>query len=58
MSAAPALIGERILPGESSAAVSARDVTRRYGAGETAVDALRGVSLEVDSGLLVAVMGP
>src|SRR5579862_4618261 len=38
--------------------VSAKDVTRRYGEGETAVDALRGVSLEVRAGELVAVMGP
>ncbi len=36
----------------------ARDVTRRYGQGATAVDALRGVSLEVEKGHLVAVMGP
>ena len=39
-------------------AVRARDVTRRYGEGETAVDALRGVSLDVQSGKLTAVMGP
>jgi putative ABC transport system ATP-binding protein len=39
-------------------AVVASDITRRYGEGETAVDALRGVSLEVSSGQLVAVMGP
>jgi putative ABC transport system ATP-binding protein len=38
--------------------VAAEDVTRRYGAGETAVDALRGVSLNVSQGELVAVMGP
>jgi putative ABC transport system ATP-binding protein len=38
--------------------VSATDVTRRYGSGETAVDALRGVSLEVPKGQLTAVMGP
>ncbi len=38
--------------------VSAQDLTRRYGAGETAVDALRGVSLEVEPGKLTAVMGP
>ncbi len=38
--------------------VEARDLTRRYGEGETAVDALRGVSLEVTAGQLVAVMGP
>jgi len=38
--------------------VSAEDLTRRYGEGETAVDALRGVSLEVPKGQLTAVMGP
>jgi len=38
--------------------VDARDITRRYGEGATAVDALRGVSLEVEAGQLVAVMGP
>jgi putative ABC transport system ATP-binding protein len=38
--------------------VSATDVTRRYGEGETAVDALRGVSLDVAKGQLTAVMGP
>jgi putative ABC transport system ATP-binding protein len=38
--------------------VAARDLTRRYGEGDTAVDALRGVSLAVDEGALVAVMGP
>ena len=39
-------------------AVEARGLTRRYGEGETAVDALRGVDLTVRSGELVAVMGP
>jgi putative ABC transport system ATP-binding protein len=38
--------------------VSAADLTRRYGEGETAVDALRGVSLDVPRGQLTAVMGP
>ena len=38
--------------------VSAEDLTRRYGEGETAVDALRGVSLDVPKGQLTAVMGP
>jgi putative ABC transport system ATP-binding protein len=39
-------------------AVSAEDLSRRYGEGETAVDALRGVSLDVPKGQLTAVMGP
>jgi putative ABC transport system ATP-binding protein len=38
--------------------VSATEVTRRYGEGEARVDALRGVSLQVKPGELVAVMGP
>ena len=40
------------------AVVSARDVVRRYGAGDTAVDALRGVSVDIARGRLTAVMGP
>ena len=40
------------------AVVQARDVVRRYGDGDTAVDALRGVSLDIDRGRLTAVMGP
>jgi putative ABC transport system ATP-binding protein len=40
------------------AVVVATDVTRRYGEGDTAVDALRGVSVKVDAGKLTAVMGP
>jgi len=43
---------------KSLAVVSAKDVTRRYGEGDTAVDALRGVSLDVTRGQLTAVMGP
>jgi putative ABC transport system ATP-binding protein len=42
----------------STPVVNAEDVTRRYGEGDTAVDALRGVSLTVQPGELVAVMGP
>src|SRR5918993_1757195 len=38
--------------------VVADDLTRRYGAGETAVDALKGVSLAIPRGHLTAVMGP
>jgi len=40
------------------AVVSARSVTRRFGKGDTAVDALRGIDLDVASGKLTAVMGP
>jgi putative ABC transport system ATP-binding protein len=40
------------------AVVTAQEITRRYGEGDTAVDALRGVSLEVEQGKLTAVMGP
>ncbi len=43
---------------EAPHVVIARDLTRRYGAGDTAVAALRGVSLEIPRGHLTAVMGP
>ena len=43
---------------ENGTVVVARDVTRRYGEGETAVDALRGISVDVPRGKLTAVMGP
>jgi putative ABC transport system ATP-binding protein len=42
----------------NGAVVTATDLSRRYGEGEAAVDALRGVSLAVGAGELVAVMGP
>jgi putative ABC transport system ATP-binding protein len=45
-------------PAQQGVVVRASDLTRRYGEGATAVDALRGVSLDVESGQLVAVMGP
>src|SRR5262245_942522 len=45
-------------PADLQPVVSATDLTRRYGEGDTAVDALRGVSLEVRRGELLAVMGP
>ncbi len=41
-----------------TAVVAARDITRRYGEGDTAVEALRGVTLDVQQGKLTAVMGP
>jgi putative ABC transport system ATP-binding protein len=41
-----------------SVAVTATDITRRYGEGSTAVDALRGVSIDLPRGSLTAIMGP
>jgi putative ABC transport system ATP-binding protein len=38
--------------------IAANDVTRRYGEGDAAVDALRGVSLDIPAGQFAAVMGP
>jgi putative ABC transport system ATP-binding protein len=49
------------VPAEEAAAgavVTANEITRRYGEGDTAVDALRGVTLEIERGKLTAVMGP
>ena len=52
------LIKKERAPARTKAAVRATDVTRRYGKGDTAVDALRGVSLELAGGQLTAIMGP
>ncbi|HEV2591886.1 MAG TPA: ABC transporter ATP-binding protein [Gaiellaceae bacterium] len=46
------------MTGNENAVVTATDLTRRYGDGEAAVDALRGVDISVRDGELVAVMGP
>src|SRR5215211_7945673 len=43
---------------DAAGVVVARELSRRYGAGETAVDALRDVSLAIPRGHLTAVMGP
>ena len=56
--AAAALSDERVLLEHTQPAVAVYKVARRYGEGDTAVDALRGVSLEVPHGQLTAVMGP
>jgi putative ABC transport system ATP-binding protein len=40
------------------AVIAATDVTRRFGEGGAAVDALRGVSLEIPAGQFAGVMGP
>jgi putative ABC transport system ATP-binding protein len=42
----------------NGAVVNAREVKRVYGEGSAAVEALRGVSLDVEGGRLTAVMGP
>jgi putative ABC transport system ATP-binding protein len=42
----------------ATAVVSAQEVTRRYGDGDAAVDALRGVTLDIVTGQFAAVMGP
>ncbi|RDI73699.1 ABC-type antimicrobial peptide transport system ATPase component [Gaiella occulta] len=47
-----------MVDGNRFAVVVARDLTRRFGEGDSAVDALRGVSVEIEHGKLTAVMGP
>jgi putative ABC transport system ATP-binding protein len=47
-----------LAPAEAVPAVAAYDLVRRFGEGENAVDAVRGVSLEVPTGQFTAVMGP
>jgi putative ABC transport system ATP-binding protein len=42
----------------NGAVVVADEITRVYGEGDTAVHALRGVSLDIEQGKLTAVMGP
>jgi putative ABC transport system ATP-binding protein len=44
--------------GPQVAVVSGAHIVRRYGEGDTAVDALRGVSVDIAQGRLTAVMGP
>jgi putative ABC transport system ATP-binding protein len=49
---------ERPKASSSQPVITAREVVRSYGAGDTAVHALRGVSLDIARGRLTAVMGP
>ena len=58
MNPADALSDESVLHSNGKPVVAATDVTRRFGEGDTAVDALRGVNLDVARGKLTAVMGP
>ncbi len=58
MNPALALADERVLLSKPEPVVVADELVRRYGSGDTAVDALRGVSLEIGRGQLTAVMGP
>ena len=43
---------------DPDAIVSAREVTRRFGEGDAAVDALRGITLDFPPGAFTAIMGP
>jgi len=45
-------------PAEAAVAVAGLNLTRRYGDGDSAVEAVRGVSLEVPAGEFTAIMGP
>ena len=56
MNTAPA--GAQQAPGTHDTVVVADSITRRYGEGESAVDALRGVSLDIPRGQFTSVMGP
>ncbi len=47
-----------VVPQAGGFAASAHGVTRVYGEGDTAVEALRGVSLDVSRGELISIMGP
>jgi putative ABC transport system ATP-binding protein len=51
-------VGVRAIPAHATGVVSARNLTKRYGQGDAQVDALRGVSIEIEEGRMTAVMGP
>jgi len=58
MSEALAIPATEVAQPAPQVVVAARELSRRYGEGETAIDALAGVSLAVSAGELAAVMGP
>jgi putative ABC transport system ATP-binding protein len=50
--------GQRPAPARPLSVVSASNLIKRYGQGDAHVDALRGVSLDIEEGRMTAVMGP
>jgi putative ABC transport system ATP-binding protein len=47
-----------LAPTQPASLVSASGLVRRFGEGSSAVDALRGVTLDIDAGRMTAIMGP
>ncbi|MBV9279152.1 MAG: ABC transporter ATP-binding protein [Chloroflexi bacterium] len=56
--ATPIGTGENSVAAAGTAVVSARTVSRRYGEGDAAIDALKDVSVDFQPGTFSAVMGP
>jgi|GraSoiStandDraft_4_1057263.scaffolds.fasta_scaffold97188_2 putative ABC transport system ATP-binding protein len=56
--ALPSDLAPSAAPAKTGAVVSATGLVRRYGAGATVVEALRGISLDVADGRMTAIMGP
>src|SRR5215469_4401939 len=46
------------MPTTTASAARTEDLVKRYGAGQTAVTALAGISIEIPAGSFTAVMGP
>ena len=53
-----ACVGPPTVSTDADTVVAARDLTRRYGAGAAAVDALCGISMDLQRGRFTAIMGP
>lgn len=58
MEAVVSLRDKRVPQHDLEPVVRALDLIRRYGGGESAVDALRGISLDIPESRLTAIMGP